>query len=371
MTSPLDSYKASLDKLAFDEEAKARIASKLKEAAAQAEKPTCVVEFPKDGGRRRPRRRIALVAACLAAALALGGGGGIAVAAGVLPNPADVLSDVFGGAPAQTELLGDIGRPVGASATSNGVTVTADAVIGDRSNYAVVYTIEFDDPSVLEGIEPGENGTLPLVADASSHVDGAMSGGGAAWFYDADPDDGAIQYAEAMGFDTWNGEGIVGHTMRFSLSGIKAMEDTGETRTIAVGTWNLKFAMNYADTTIDLPSGQKTAWRGSEVSVDAVAVSSVGIRVDYTIDRQVGDLGPSGKMSDEAQDEMDAVVGLPVTVAFADGTTFDADSANSSVTKQGDGTSSVVKTATFNRIVSVEDVVSVTVGDVEIPADLA
>lgn len=371
MTSSLDPYRASLDNIRFDDEAKARMASNLgAAAAARVDAQTRIVEFPKDAARRRPKRRLALAAACLAAALAVGGGGGVAVAAGVLPNPADVLSDVFGGAPAQTELLNEVGRPIGASTTSNGVTVTAEAVVGDRSNFTVVYDVEFDGPSALEGVEPNENGVLPLVADAACHVDGTVAGGGAAWFYDADPDDNTIQYAESMGFTTWNGAGIVGRTMRFSMDGIRTVEGE-DSRTIASGDWDLKFEMNYVDTTVDLPAGQKTTWQGAGVTVDAVAVSSVGVTVDYTIDRQIGDLGPSGRLSDEARAEQDAVLGLPVTVAFADGTTFDAISANTTATKQGDGTSAVTKTATYDRIVAAGDIVSVTVGDVEIPVSAA
>lgn len=371
MTSPLDSYKASLDKLRFDDESKARMASNLgAAAAARIDAQTRIVELPKGATRHRPKRRLALVAACLAACLVVGGGGGVAVAAGVLPNPADVLSDVFGGAPAQTELLNEVGRPIGASATSNGVTVTAEAVVGDRSNFTVVYDVEFDDPSVLEGIEPNENGVLPLVADAACHVDGTVAGGGAAWFYDADPDDGTIQYAESMGFTTWNGAGIIGRTMRFSMDGIRTVEGE-DSRTIATGDWDLKFEMNYVDTTVDLPAGQETTWQGAGVTIDAVAVSSVGVTVDYTIDRQIGDLGPSGRLSDEARAKQDAVLGLPVTVAFADGTTFDATNANTTAVKQDDGTSAVTKTATYDRIVAAGDIVSVTVGDVEIPVSAA
>ena len=107
------------------------------------------------------------------------------------------------------------------------------------------------------------------------------------------------------------------------------------------------------------------------MTVDAVAVSSVGITVDYTIDRQMGDLGASGRLSDEAQEEQDAVIGLPVTVHFADGTTFDAANANSTAQKQDDGTSTVTKLATYERIVNVRDITSVTVGDVDIPVDAA
>ncbi|MBE5024103.1 DUF4179 domain-containing protein [Olsenella sp. DSM 107455] len=379
MTSPLDSYTRSMDGLHFSDEAKARMAEGLRAAAAakgaeknvQPKAPAEVLIMSERRPGRRHTRRWARVAAGLAIALVLGGGTTVAAAAGVLPNPADVLSDVFGGAPAQTELLNEVGRPIGASATSNGVTVTAEAVVGDRSNYTVVYDVEFDDPSVLEDIEPGEDGTLPLVADATCYIDGVNGGGGGARFYDADPGDGTIQYAETMGFSTWNDAGIIGRTMRFWMSEIRAYDAEGGYETLATGDWHLKFEMNYVDTTVDLPAGQKTTWQGADVTIDAVAVSSVGVTVDYTIDRQIDDLGPSGQLSDEAEAKMEAVTGLPVTVTFADGTTFDATNANTHAQEQNDGTSAVTKTVTYDRIIAAGDIVSVTVGDVEIPVSAA
>ena len=350
MSSPLDSYTSSLDELRFSDEAKARMVDGLRAVASERQARSAeVLSMPAARPARRPRRWLS-VAAGLTLALVLGGGGTVAVAAGVLPNPADVLSDVFGGAPAETELLNEVGRPIGASATSNGVTVTAAAVAGDRSNYTVVYDVRFDDPSVLEGIEPGEDGTLPLVADTDRHIDGVMAGGGGAWFYDADPGDDTIQYAETMGFTTWNGAGIVGRTMRFSMSGIRAYDAEGGYATLVTGDWDLKFEMNYVDTTVDLPAGQKTTWQ---------------------IGRQMGDLGPSGQLSDEALARQDAVIGLPVTVTFADGMTFDATNASTYAQERDDGTSAVNKKATYDRIVAAGDIVSVTVGDVEIPVNAA
>ena len=378
MTSSLDSYTASMDGLHFSDEAKARLVEGLRAAAAagdaeNAERPHTPVKVPGVPVRRPARRarRWVRVAAGLALALALGGGGTVAVAAGVLPNPADVLSDVFGDTPAQTELLNEVGRPVGASTTSNGVTVTAEAVAGDRSNYVVVYAIEFDDPSVLEGIVPGEDGTLPLVADASRRVDGTIAGGGASWFFDADPGDGTIQYVESMGFTTWDGAGIIGRTARFFLSGIRAYNAGGGYTTLATGSWDLKFEVNYVDTTVDVPAGQRTTWQGADVTIDDVAVSIVGVTVDYTIDRQVGDLGPSGKLDADSRADQDAVMGLPVIVTFADGTTFDAANANTYAQEQDDGTSVVNKKVAFDRILSANDIVSVTVGDVVIPVSAA
>ena len=61
----------------------------------------------------------------------------------------EVFSPLFGGAPAQTEIIDKIGYPVGASDTDNGVTVTADAVMGDAYNAVIVYTISRDDGTRL------------------------------------------------------------------------------------------------------------------------------------------------------------------------------------------------------------------------------
>ena len=379
MTSPLDSYTASMGDLHFSDEAKARMAESLRAAAAarDAEKnarpaaPAEVLTMPARCPARPHARRWARVAAGLALALVLGGGGTVAVAAGVLPNPADVLSDVFGGAPAQTELLNNVGRPIGASATSNGVTVTAEAVAGDRFNYAVAYSIEFDDPAALEGIEFHEGGTLTYVGDAFLRVDGAMSDGGLVRLYDADPGDNTLQLVQVMGVQTWNDAGIVGRTARFSMSKLEIFTDEGEFKTLAAGNWNLKFEMNYVDTTVDLPAGQTTTWQGSNVTIDAVAVSSLGVTVDYTIDRQTRDLALPGEVSDEALAEQAAVMGLPVIVTFADGTTFDATDANGSSAKRDDGTTTVSKATTYDRIVDADDIVSVTVGDAEIPVNAA
>ncbi|OUO35952.1 DUF4179 domain-containing protein [Olsenella sp. An290] len=379
MTSPLDSYTASMDSLHFSDEAKVRMAESLRAAAAakNAEKnaqSAAPVEVLTVSARRpaRPRAsRWARVAAGLALALALGGGATVAVAAGVLPNPADVLSDVFGGAPAQTELLNEVGRPIGASATSNGVTVTAEAVAGDRFNYAVAYSIEFEDSAALEGIEFHEGGTLTYVGDAFLRVDGAMSGGGLVRLYDADPGDNTLQLVQVMGVQTWNDAGIVGRTARFSMSKLEIFTDEGEFKTLAAGDWNLKFEMNYVDTTVDLPASQTTTWQGSDVTIDAVAVSSLGVTVDYTIDRQTRDLALPGEVSEEALAEQAAVTGLPVIVTFADGTTFDATDANGSSTKRSDGTTTVSKATIYDHIVDTDDIVSVTVGDVEIPVNAA
>ena len=41
----------------------------------------------------------------------------------------------------RTEIIDGVGRPVNASAAAGGYTVTAEAVVGDRYNFAIVYTL--------------------------------------------------------------------------------------------------------------------------------------------------------------------------------------------------------------------------------------
>lgn len=66
---------------------------------------------------------------------------------GVFVDVIDVFSPIFGGTTLQTEIIQEIGRPIGASATDNGVTITVDAIIGDENMAMVVYTVKTEDGS--------------------------------------------------------------------------------------------------------------------------------------------------------------------------------------------------------------------------------
>ena len=61
---------------------------------------------------------------------------GVAGATGALDSAGEAFAGLFGGGAAETEIIDQIGYPIGASATSNGVTITADAIVGDTYSYA-------------------------------------------------------------------------------------------------------------------------------------------------------------------------------------------------------------------------------------------
>lgn len=118
----MKTYRENMDELRFTEQEKEEMVDRLLEG----------------GGSRRKGLGLRRAAVAVAAAAVLTVGAGAAV---VLTPAGEVFASVLGGAPAQTEILDWMGVPVGASDTHNGVTITADAIIGDAYSYAVVYSI--------------------------------------------------------------------------------------------------------------------------------------------------------------------------------------------------------------------------------------
>ncbi len=288
----------------------------------------------------------------------------MAAAAGILPAPSEVLSDVFGNGPAQTRIIDKIGYPLDASATSNGVTVSARAVIGDANGFAVVFDVSFDDglPFDPEDVKTNVNDKLMLAWNEGGPdltVDGAMAMTGGSYFYDADPSDSTIQYV--VHYDQvklFLGGSIAGRTARVSLTELDCLAD-GAVQPVATGQWDLKFELNYEDTTVSVsvPAGQSTTLAGHDVSVNAINVSDTGVTIDYDVEGYDVEGADTGKLFE-----------LPVSVTFADGSQESFESGGGTSSKR-DGIDSVSWSQTFSRIHDAGDVVSITIGDVTVPVN--
>ena len=155
-------YRDSMDRLHFTQEQKQEMVDRLMEAG-----PVSSV--------RRPLRFRRFAAVGVAAALALSLG--VAGATGALGSAGDAFAGLFGGGPAETEIIDRIGYPIGASATSNGVTITADAIMGDTYSYAIVYSIRRDDGSPLVSDAGGRSRTgwpappeIPQLRHSGAHI---------------------------------------------------------------------------------------------------------------------------------------------------------------------------------------------------------
>lgn len=375
-----DTYRTELDQLCFSDEQKVRMAQRLK-AAARSNK---VLELhgtqPATGARSDERRGSSRTDRSqrvrrrsphrIAAVLALGGG--TAYATGTLARAADSLAAVFGAGPAQTELIDQIGRPIGASCTSNGITITADAIIGMRNAYAVVYTIEKDDGTAFDELDMNQNGTYNLVLDGGGSINaltalrlGIDASGCTRYTFDADPTDNAIQLVEMMSFGG-SGVSLVGETLHFNATeiGFTRVGKDGRnlpSQAIATGDWNMSFKIDYEDLSVDLPAGQTFTINGSSAVVDELVVSPLGATITYTVDATDEASGPTGLETDAEK----RVGHGDFTVTFADGTTQELGSGYTSW--QQDGKTVVQKTWFFDQIRDVDDITSITVGDLTVP----
>lgn len=137
----------------------------------------------------------------------------------------------------RTEIIDDVGRPVSASDTADGYTMTADAVYGDRYHLAVAFTLTRDDG------EP-----LPESVTFEDYYDPLAFGSG------------------SIGID-WDRGGLPANQMRcimqmeselplffFRRHAHFAFRDlTADEELLSEGVWELDFTLRCKDATVNVP----------------------------------------------------------------------------------------------------------------------
>lgn len=340
-------YKSAMDSLHFTSEQKRQIAeSAAKAAARQARRP------------RRPIGRTVLVAACITAVLVVGAG-----ATGVLKTAVESFSGIFGSEVAQTEVIDKIGRPIGASATDNGVTVSADAIIGDEYNAAIVFTIRRDDGTRLFPEEVNEKN---LLLGGFGDVDLNVRGGshGSSWFVDEDPDDDFVQMVRTISADVPLTHG----TATADFTDLCGWDDESETAvTLIEGHWKFRFDVDYEDSSVTLGGGETFEQDGLTFTIDEVRVSPVAVRVAYTVDSEVQwSDAPSGRVSEEDREtQLRYFENVEILLTKTDGTVLEAPNGGS--ISPENGTTVCVKGGVLDEIIPLEELSSISVGGIVYP----
>lgn len=355
-------YNSALDELRFSEEAKSRMVNRLMAAAEQPEQPVAIHRV-----RRFPR--IAAVGVAAALVLSIGAG-----ATGVFKSASDAFAGVFGPT-ADTEIIDQIGRPIGASDTAGGVTVTADAILFDGYNYLISYTLEKEDGSAFDCTKNPDTGLYDLYWKRSDStigrgVDGAS---GSSYFYDENPSDNAIQYVETM---SYNDAVQTGGTVKITLHDLQEFSNDGTESTLVKGTWSLKFKLDAGNSAKELPAGQTIEVNGLSASVDKVVISPIGYHVVYTVDGEA----TFDTLYDENGEEIPQESGhepagvsstwesyaAKLLVTKTDGTVLDFSDCGGSMDPH-DGNTVCTRQGTFDTILPLDEVASVTIGDTTIP----
>lgn len=368
MTSRTDEYKSEMKTVSLTEEEQNRLVATM--AARFAGKGEVIAMRPRTA--RRPHRlAVAAVAAGLALAVGLGG---YAYASGQLVSVADLVASAFGAGPAKTEVVNKVGRPVGASVTHDGITVSADAIMGDDHSYVVVYSIRRTDGQPVAELAPGStpggdytsklaDGRL-LIPQLEQTVDGATAEGGAQWIYDADPDDNALQVVVAYGTDT----NVVGRTVHTRFAGLTTFDEgDGAEESLVSGTWDLAFKLDYESYAVTLGGGQRVTLPETQTgaTIGQVSVSAVGVTVDYTADATDVDDVPED-LPDGYWDGPTVLDLGDITVTLKDGSQLVVSGAGGTAQDNPEGGEDCRVTGFFDRVIDPAGVASVSLCGVEV-----
>lgn len=130
MRNEFNEYKQELHQLQYSASQKRQLASASLHGAELADKHT---------RKRHPKHRMAVSIAAAVLLLVITAG-----AVGALQPVSELFSPYFGSNKKQTEIMGIMGTALDESVTQNGVTLTANGIIGDRYNACILYTLSWD-----------------------------------------------------------------------------------------------------------------------------------------------------------------------------------------------------------------------------------
>lgn len=211
-----------------------------------------------------PWQHVAIIAACLAALI-----GTLITAEASTGSVSNLLAPLFG--ITQTEIVDDIGVPLGVSASADGYTLTAEAMIGDRYNVAIVYTLRRDDGQpITEDMYFGNWET--------NIVEGAASGRGLRRVRKEENPSEIIYIEEGN-----RARSLLGRYVKVSFSNLTVYDEKeGKGPVVAAGPWNLNYTIRYKDSSINIPVKRLkvTDLEQQEYEIHKIRLSPIGIHLE-------------------------------------------------------------------------------------------
>ena len=356
-------YRSQFDALRFSPEEKQAMIDDLLAAAPET--------------RRRvshKKRLHVLIAAVIAAALCA------ACASGALQAAIQSLSFFLGNQPEQTQALGEMAQPIGASVTDNGVTLTVDAVLGDKNGYAILYTLSRDDGGpLLQNVDPDANlynihfddGLLTIDPDSDNFYISPVCD---PLFTAFRPTDNAIHFFEEWHCPTLeNMSGPARAIFKNFRAGIVSM-DVEKEEVVVEGNWTVDFQLTYQDASIYLPTGQTFHAGTNEAltgTIEELRVSPLSLCVTYAyeIDEEKIAAAYDPAMTTEPKEEWVSneieyqTIQTHVFLHLKDGSTKEVGSYGDMYSEKGKHRLS----GTFSEITPLDTIESISIGDLTIP----
>lgn len=236
---------------------------------------------------------------------------------GLLPEMVNTFAYHLGLTTAQTKIIQEIGRPIGASVTSNGVTITVDAIIGDENMATVVYSFAYEDNTPFQwsvpsqSLEADEEGLIvrnDLTFQSYSRVNSGffseleivgqgtiMDGTGTSsyQFVDLDPNDGTAQYIETLSFEKMPiGKKVT--SVFFNLGydeEIYKYENGLEIKQsltfypLIEGEWEVEYRFDYGNSSKILESNEVFIHQEREIYVNEILISPLSLNIDLEFEK--------------------------------------------------------------------------------------
>ena len=342
----LEQYRAELDALRFSDEQKEHMIDRLMDAQEAA-------------AIRRPHRlrRVPVLAALLAALLLLTAGG-FAVK---LVN--DWFAPRYG--TAYHGLINKVGTTVGASDTHAGVTITVDAIMGDRHTMIIAYTVSRDDgtPMTRETFEEEFGRITPEWKDGFTG-----SGSDRTNYEDTDENDNKFElYHTIQRERLW--------TAKMAVINLTNQNVPLEQRPEEEHIWTITFRADYPDCTVELDCDQTIPTEMGEAAVDELEISPFGIYLEGHYEEPITKQMILDRMRALEPDSDDLQFGIAnsayyrpeeFTVLLKDGTTR-------SVANKGGGSSFEDNVllhfhtdAEYGGLIDTDDIASITINGVTV-----
>ncbi len=299
------------------------------------------VVFDKANSKRPPRwTRFATIAACIIIIV-----GTLLTAEAAGGSVSNLLAPLFGFA--QTEIVDEIGIPIGVTDSVDGYTLTADAVIGDRYNVAVVYTLKREDGQPITDELYFNDWETNMIAGSGS--------GSLTWIVDEEHPD-QISFIESWSCST----PLFGRYVAASFSNLSIRHEGSEDSTvIAEGPWKLNYTLRYKDSTISVPVKKLkvTDKAGKNYQVNKILLSTIGLHIQ-------------GIYFNPVWEEENPLQYFKVSIRKKNGTIIDIQNSNKGYSfAQNDTSADIQFEAMFPEPIPMNDIEAVIICGTEVPVE--
>lgn len=228
-------------------------------------------------------KRLAIAAACFCMITA---GAAVAHAAGVFQPVSEAFREIFHLGTDTAQISDNVGGSLGISDTYDDVTITADAVLGDDYNFAIVFSIKKRDGTAfnfnkkdIRALNNPRN--LKDFRSREIRTDKKLGNQGRSFhFYDVNPDATSIQFLCSCATNT---NDSIGAKVTASFIDFGYYDSSSKFVPIITGYWDMTFPLNYVDSARHFVINQKIKQDGETIIIKKADISPVGFYIEFEI----------------------------------------------------------------------------------------